>query len=119
MEDDTLSGKTGGWGGIRKRSWKEDGGTKRAVVMVDGEAYQFVPMLAHLSRRSARDLCSQIFLAGLESLLGVDRDTLMEADFRLDNGARLPYGQRAQTYDQLEKLARTAFIFDDEETVGA
>lgn len=119
MADPTHSGNSPGWGGIRRRSWREEGGSKRAVVMVDGEAYQFVTELVRLARRPAQDLCPQIFLAGLEALLGVDRDTLMEAPFTIKEDERLPLKRKVRTYDELQALARRSIIFEEEESVGA
>lgn len=57
-----------GWGGKRQKRWHQVG--KRAVVSVDPQVYELVAVLAKLCLRPNRDLCSQIFAAGLESLTG-------------------------------------------------
>jgi len=82
MADDALSQSDGGWGGAREKKWHETG--KRAVVMVDAQAYELVTTLAKMCLRPNKDLCSQIFAIGLEQLTGYTIEQLCERKFTVE-----------------------------------
>lgn len=83
MADDALSQSLArgdaGWGGARQRTWKQAG--KKAVVNVDPQVYHLATVLAKLCQRTNQDLCSQVFAAGMEVLMGTDIEKLRTSRF--------------------------------------
>jgi hypothetical protein len=115
MEDDaqkkarTKSGA--GWGGFRQKHWDVMG--KRAVVQVDPIAYEFVIQLARMCKRTNKDMCSQIFAAGLESLTGFSIKEICEEEFGIN--VRSSVGERAPfTHEEVRLAAKKFFIIDGE-----
>jgi hypothetical protein len=108
--DDALSGKEGEWGGAREKRWEEDG--KRAVVMVDGNLYTLVTMLAGFCRRPAKSLNQQIYAAGLAVLFGHDLATLEDEEVTVMRPKRAKGS--VVTDEQVRAVAQEAFSFGDD-----
>ena len=110
MAKDALSTKEPEWGGPREKKWEENG--KRAVVMVDGNVYGLVVMLASLCRRTTKSLNAQIYAAGLEVLFGETVETL-ESQEVIVNRPRKPL-PKATSNEDVRTVAQQVFTLGDD-----
>jgi hypothetical protein len=109
MADDALSVNKGTWGGAREKKWHVEG--KRAVVHVPPDVYQLVDLLAGLARRPTRDLCSQIFCAGMESLLGHSIEILRGGyQVRPLQGSRANQ-PKPMTHEEIREMVSQCLVF--------
>jgi hypothetical protein len=117
MADDDHSAKQAeargelGWGGTRQKRWHMVG--KRAVVNVDPQVYEIVTVLAKLCLRPGRDLCSQIFALGLESLTGHNIRDLRMRKFMVElEGTR--QRTKAFTHDEVRERVKLLKMLPEE-----
>ena len=112
-DDDAHSASDGGWGGAREKSWHLHG--KRAVVSVDAQAYELVTTLAKICLRPNKDLCSQIFAIGLETLTGHTIEELCERKFTVEMKAIRQRTKAFTTEDVKERAALLQMMPEDDE----